>query len=461
MRKSKSFLIRWLVIIGDVLLINGLFLLFYNGFEIDIDTIILNKKEEILILLNFCYVVSLYFIPVRLSERVLFVEEVVKRASSFVFLHLFLFLVCLFLFSFKIHVFFAFFYASFFVCFNLWRFSARQCLKLYRSSGRNFQRVIIVGAGKNGLELYEEMKMQEFYGYKVIGIFDDNVFLKESLPEYLGLVSEVESFCLENDVDEIYCTLPSSQDEKIVRLLNFSEKNMIRFYLVPEYYRYLKRKLTLSNINSLPIIALRDEPLQYWHNRFFKRIFDIVFSVTVLITIYPVLHFVLALLIKISSSGPVIFKQQRTGLYGKNFYCYKFRSMSVNACSDEKQAEKGDERTTKIGEFIRKTNLDEFPQFYNVLKGDMSIVGPRPHMLKHTEMYSELIDKYMVRHLVKPGITGWAQVTGYRGETKTVVQMTERVKRDVWYIENCSFLLDAKIILLTVIKMFQGDKNAY
>jgi putative colanic acid biosynthesis UDP-glucose lipid carrier transferase len=180
-----------------------------------------------------------------------------------------------------------------------------------------------------------------------------------------------------------------------------------------------------------------------------------------MVTIYPIIYIIFGLLIKLSSPGPVIFKQLRTGLYGKEFYCWKFRSMRVNDAADEKQAQKNDPRKTRIGEFLRKTNLDEMPQFYNVLIGDMSVVGPRPHMLRHTEIYSMMIDKYMVRHLVKPGITGWAQVNGYRGETKNTEQMEGRVKRDVWYIENWSFLLDLKIVIVTVINMFKGEKNAY
>ncbi len=463
MGKGKGFLIKWLVVIGDILMMNVLFFLICFCLVKPIDPEMINKKSELFLLLNACYFFALYFIPVKISERTLFVEEIVKRASSLVLLHLLMFVACLLLFSFHIrHVeSIIVFYAVFFVLFNLWRIIFRQSLKAYRSSGHNFQRVVIVGAGKNGLELYEEMSQQEFYGYKVMGVFDDNRSLKKQIPQYKGALSGVEQFCIENLVDEIYCTLPSSQDEKITRLLNFAEKNMIRFYIVPEFYRYVKKRLTLGNIDHLPVIALRDEPLQYWHNRLLKNFFDISFSLMILLLVFPWLYLILAVFIKLSSPGPVIFKQLRTGLYGKEFYCYKFRSMAMNCDADEKQAEKDDPRTTRIGEFIRRTNLDEIPQFLNVLNGDMSVVGPRPHMLKHTEMYSKLIDKYMVRHLVKPGITGWAQVTGYRGETKNVQQMEERVKRDVWYIENYSLLLDAKIVYRTIINMFKGDSNAY
>ncbi|MDR1437273.1 MAG: exopolysaccharide biosynthesis polyprenyl glycosylphosphotransferase, partial [Candidatus Symbiothrix sp.] len=291
--------------------------------------------------------------------------------------------------------------------------------------------------------------------------FDDNLLLKNTLPNYLGMTHEIEDFIAKNSVDEIYCTLPNSRDEKIMRIFNFAEKNMIRFYIIPEFSRYVKRRLTLESIESLPVMAVRNEPLQALHNQVIKRIFDVLFSLSFLVTLFPFIYILLSILIKLSSRGPVIFKQTRTGIYGKNFNCYKFRSMVMNDQADKKQAEKDDSRITRLGQFLRRFNLDELPQFYNVLKGDMSVVGPRPHMLKHTRLYSAIIDKYMVRHLVKPGITGWAQVNGYRGETKTVEQMEGRVRNDVWYLENWTFLLDLKIIIVTVFNMFKGEQNAY
>ena len=236
---------------------------------------------------------------------------------------------------------------------------------------------------------------------------------------------------------------------------------MIRFYIVPELYHDVKKSMVMEVMESIPLLTIRREPLQSLYNRFLKRAFDIVFSLGVLLTIFPILYIVVGTLIKLSSPGPILFRQKRTGLYGRDFECYKFRTMRVNAEADTRQAVKDDPRKTRIGDFLRRTSLDEFPQFINVLLGDMSVVGPRPHMLRHTEQYSALIDKYMVRHLVKPGITGWAQVTGYRGETRTLEQMEGRVKRDVWYIENWSFFLDLKIIVVTLLNVFHGEQNAY
>lgn len=184
-------------------------------------------------------------------------------------------------------------------------------------------------------------------------------------------------------------------------------------------------------------------------------------SMVVLCTFFPIICLIVGLIIKLTSPGPIFFVQKRTGKDGKDFNCYKFRSMKVNKEADEKQATANDPRKTPFGNFIRNTSIDEIPQFINVLLGDMSLIGPRPHMVKHTEMYSELIDNYMDRHAVKPGITGWAQVTGLRGETKELSSMENRVKADIWYIKNWSFLLDMKILVKTFLTILLGDKNAY
>ncbi len=463
--RGYGFLIKWLVLLGDIVVINLVFFLMYYWTK-SYDLEELNSKLKVIVLLlNFCYLLTLYFVPIKIDNPVLYTDKVIQRSLSLVALHGIIFITSLTLIDLKITEFpvkfLILFYTCLFFVFPFWRTIARETLKRYRSFGRNYKRVIIIGAGKNGMDLYAEMKKDLSYGYYILGFFDDNILLKNTLPNYLGMTHAVEDYVLENKVDEIYCTLPNSQDEKIVRILNFSEKNMVRFYIVPEFYRYLKKKMILESIESLPVMMVREEPLQYIYNRTIKRSFDVAFSFLFLITVFPVCFVIFGILIKLSSPGPVIFKQLRTGIYGKDFYCYKFRSMKVNDDSDEKQAEKNDPRKTRIGEFLRKTNLDEIPQFFNALKGDMSVVGPRPHMLKHTELYSMLIDKYMVRHLIKPGITGWAQVNGYRGETKTVDQMERRVKMDVWYLENWTFLLDLKIVVVTVINMFKGEKNAY
>lgn len=210
------------------------------------------------------------------------------------------------------------------------------------------------------------------------------------------------------------------------------------------------------------LLTSRKEPLNNINNALLKRAFDLICSSLFLFTLFPVIYVIVAIIIKRQSPGPVIFKQERSGLNGKVFTCYKFRSMHVNKDADLVQATLNDPRKFKFGDFMRKTNIDELPQFINVWLGDMSMVGPRPHMLKHTEQYSQLIKEYMVRHWVKPGITGWAQIMGLRGETKELKQMEDRVKADIWYVENWNFWLDVKIIWKTVWNMItRNEKNAY
>jgi len=460
-----GFLIKWLIILCDLLLINLLFFLVYKWSKVYNAEYQNINWRYIYLLLNISYIFAVYFVPVRIYQPVMFTDKVIQRSLSLVALHAIIFTACLFFLNLENDAlplyFIGYYYFLLFVIFTTWRVLARESLKFYRRTGRNYKRVVIVGAGKNGMNLFAEMKKEMAYGYNIYGFFDDNILLKRTLPNYLGMTYEVEDFVLENNIDEIYCTLPNSQDEKIIRMLNFAEKHMIRFYIVPEFSRYVKKRLDLDIIESIPIMAVRSEPLQSIHNQIIKRIFDVIFSFFFLIILFPIFYIVFGILIKLSSSGSVIFKQKRTGIYGKSFDCYKFRSMKQNEDADEKQAEKDDPRITKIGQFLRRSNLDEIPQFYNVLRGDMSVIGPRPHMLKHTELYSSFIDKYMVRHLIKPGITGWAQVNGYRGETKTTEQMEGRVRYDVWYLENWSFILDMKILIITILNMFKGEKNAY
>ena len=461
--KKHGYLLQWLIGVGDLIVLNLLFVAVCHLLPPVYTEAISYNVREVLLLLNFCYFFSLYFVPLRLHLAVVFIDKIVQRAFGLVTVMMLLFATCLIFLNVGdvLATFLLVYYGCTIVVFSLWRVVVRLSLKLYRRKGYNFKKVVIVGAGKNGMELYQVMKDDLSYGFNVMGFFDDNESLRRVLPNYLGKTDEVEDYVERNDVDEIYCTLPGTNGGKIARLLNFSEKRMIRFYIVPELYHDVKKSMVMEVMESIPLLTIRREPLQSLYNRFLKRAFDIVFSLGVLLTIFPILYIVVGTLIKLSSPGPILFRQKRTGLYGHDFECYKFRTMRVNAEADTRQAVKDDPRKTRIGDFLRRTSLDEFPQFINVLLGDMSVVGPRPHMLRHTEQYSALIDKYMVRHLVKPGITGWAQVTGYRGETRTLEQMEGRVKRDVWYIENWSFFLDLKIIVVTLLNVFHGEQNAY
>jgi exopolysaccharide biosynthesis polyprenyl glycosylphosphotransferase len=235
----------------------------------------------------------------------------------------------------------------------------------------------------------------------------------------------------------------------------------LKIKLLPDIKGLVFDDLELEFYSNLPIISFRKEPLQNELNAATKRIFDVVFASFVLLGICSWLFPLIAILIKLDSRGPIFFKQQRSGRAGKDFLCFKFRTMVVNPEADTRQATKNDDRITRLGRFLRESNIDELPQFINVLLGDMSVVGPRPHMLKHTQEYSKTISNYMLRHLIKPGVTGLAQAKGYRGQTDDNYSMKNRVRVDILYIERWTFLLDLKVIGLTVKNMFKGEDNAY
>ncbi len=344
----------------------------------------------------------------------------------------------------------------------LGRLFSRSLIKNLRRKGIDNNVVVYVGAGHNLAYLYDCMMSDLSIGYKVLGYFEDqpSTHLPQKL-ERLGTVDQVIDWLSNNYVDSLYCNLPSSRSDEIIQIINYCDKHFIHFYSVPNVRNYIHRAMEVEMIEDMPVLTLRKEPLQLWYNRMFKRAFDILVSFIFIVGFFWWIYIIVAIITKITMPGPVLFKQKRNGLLGEEFTCLKFRSMKVNADADKVQATKDDPRKTKWGNIMRKTNIDELPQFLNVLMGDMSIVGPRPHMLLHTEEYSALIDKYMVRHWVKPGITGWAQVTGARGETHELWQMEERIKKDIWYIENWSPYLDIKIMIKTVTNVFKGDKQAY
>lgn len=335
----------------------------------------------------------------------------------------------------------------------------REIMKYFRRRGYNYVKVVIIGTGSTAAKLVDNLEENTSYGYRITGFFSPYK-PADFQGNYRGTIDQLEDYVREYGVDEIYYTLSGEDRESLSKVLKISEDNMIKFYYVPQINRYFDRIFNLTAVGTTPLLATHPTALSIWYNRMLKRGFDILFSSTFLI-FSPIIFIPVAIAIKISSPGPVFFKQKRTGYHGKEFTCYKFRTMKVNKDSDRLQATKNDPRKTRLGELLRKTSIDELPQFFNVFKGDMSVVGPRPHMLKHTEQYTELIDQYMVRHIVPPGITGWAQVTGFRGETKELWQMQGRVERDVWYIEHWTFLLDLKIIAKTVINAVSGEKNAF
>lgn len=342
------------------------------------------------------------------------------------------------------------------------RFMAREILKHLRSKGKNTRTVVFLGAGHNLAYLYQIMMGELSTGYRVLGYFADadSKHLPDGITR-LGNVKDVFAWLEHNHVDQIYCNLPSSRSVEIVNVINFCERHFVRFFSVPNVRNYVHRHMAVKMMDDMPVLTIRQEPLSKLSNRVLKRSFDILVSGLFIVTCFWWICGIVAIITKITMPGPLFFRQKRNGLLGEEFTCLKFRSMKVNADADKLQATKDDPRKTKWGNIMRKTSIDELPQFLNVLMGSMSVVGPRPHMVKHTEEYSALIDKYMVRHWVKPGITGWAQVRGARGETQELWQMEDRIKKDVWYVENWTIWLDVRIMYLTVRNALLGDKQAY
>lgn len=346
-----------------------------------------------------------------------------------------------------------------FVFLLCWRTVVFFALKQAYKSAKRKHKIVIVGVSVNSIHLKEFIDTRPQYGINVLGFFSEKQNDKVNV---IGGYDDVMSYCLNNKVSEIICSMDKVSKEYLSALIDFAENNLIIIRVIPDSSGVFGRNFVTTFLEYIPLLALRKNPFDEVSNKLTKRIFDIVFSLCVIVFILSWLFPLIALLILIDSRGPVLFAQERTGLLNKSFKCLKFRTMVVNTSANTAQAQRNDPRVTRIGAFLRKTSLDELPQFFNVLWGTMSVVGPRPHMLKHTEEYSQLVDKYMLRHLVKPGITGLSQVMGYRGETQhDLYLMKMRVRMDRFYIENWSFYLDLKVVYATVFSIFGSTKNVY
>lgn len=347
---------------------------------------------------------------------------------------------------------------------TLWHCLAMKCIRTLRRLGHNTRKVVIVGNDADIKLLCDELNEGDgLTGYRIIGIFSDSMPDDLNL-RHLGKVDDFFSWPNIQDTEEVFCALDSYQNKnKIAKVVRTCNDHMISLCFVPSMEAYPKRHMNLQKFGALTVMHFREEPLNSVVSKFLKRTFDIIMSGTFLCTAFPfAVAFVWAGNKLTGSSGPLFFRQVRTGYNGKGFRIYKFRSMKVNADADKLQATKDDPRKTPFGDFLRKSSIDELPQFINVFKGEMSIIGPRPHMEYHTEIYSSIIADYMVRHLAKPGITGWAQINGCRGETKTEQEMADRVKHDIWYIEHWSPSLDIRIFFRTISQVFlHQDRQAY
>ncbi|MDX2246605.1 MAG: undecaprenyl-phosphate glucose phosphotransferase [Bacteroidia bacterium] len=333
--------------------------------------------------------------------------------------------------------------------------------RYYNSMTYNIRKIALVGPENSITELYNFFDSKNTTVYRFLDQIDETIGPDEKEALIRETIEDLKSFCLRESVNEIYISLPLTSEDLIEELSDFADDNFVYFRIVTDFNVLRRKQVNVDFFGHIPILSLRQEPLKALINRVMKRGFDIAFSLAVILFIFPIILPIVAILIKLESRGPVFFRQFRSGKNNREFLCYKFRTMTVNTDSDNKQATKNDARITKVGAFLRKSSLDEFPQFINVLKGDMSVVGPRPHMLKHTDEYSQIINKYLFRHFITPGITGHAQVNGFRGETTDPRMMEKRVEYDTWYIENWSLMLDIKIVFLTVWNAIRGEENAY
>lgn len=474
-------IIKWIVMIGDFVLLNAIILVFafwhwrmevWEKGQIEI-YILVNNIALMLSMLQFSTIIHL---------RVVGAGDILRRMVGLTCMQAVLTYLLLKVFAYDLPIGWLIFeIGTLFVTFLLFkRLFERWFIKLYRQAGRNTRSVTLVGSDPELIGIFRKLRDDATLGYNILGYYGEdslgdvaNEVERESdkLPGQtrgvLVRLGSFEDFLAGLDhpeqlklADELYLCISRKERNLIRRISKMCDSHVTRFFYVPVSVESIGLNLKREFLDDIEIFTTYENPLQNSVNRFLKRTFDIVLSLVFLIPTALLFPFIW-LIIKIQSPGPIFFKQLRTGLDGKNFYCYKFRSMHVNKDADKVQATKDDPRKYPFGNFMRKVNIDELPQFINVLKGDMSIVGPRPHMLAHTEQYSALIDKYMVRHFVKPGVTGWAQVTGYRGETKELWQMEGRVKRDIWYMEHWSIWLDIRIIWLTIKTFFIHDEHAY
>lgn len=449
---------------SDLLLVNGIFFLTsqiltasknYNALPVN--------SKEVLTQFNLVWLISSSLFQIYNKSNVNKLEEIFRRTWKSLFIHLVLVILSLVLLKSSdiSRTFLVLFYSLLVISFLASRFSCTLIELLFIKHYKMTTSVAVLGSNKMGFKLatfFEDNKQQ--YSFKGFLNENDSLFVDPEgnlLPDTCQQIRKAA----ENEISEVYVSLTADRMAEAGMLLKEAERQCIRLMLVPDFTESVTSPFKMSFMGDFPIISLRTEPLENIDNRFKKRLFDIVVSLCVIFFVLSWLFPIVALIIKLQSKGPVLFKQKRTGKYNKSFYCLKFRSMKVNADSDMLQASQNDERVTTFGKYLRRNSIDELPQFFNVLVGSMSVIGPRPHMLKHTLEYRALIDQYMVRHHLKAGITGWAQINGYRGETNTVSLMGKRVEHDIWYLEHWSLMLDLKILFVTIIQFLKPNGSVY
>lgn len=463
MHNKFKYYLQGLLILFDFFTLNIIFVIVLYFFDNKFTFYYSSPYLIFLLFLNVCWAFITFLIGGYSNNVILVFEKYIKRTTQVYFL--WITLVFIFLFLTKQVTFSRLFILTSLISFGFFLFINRLSyfgIKKYVKNKSNLlTKVLIIGindAAKKLAKYFEE----EGVHTQLLGFIEDNKNVKE-LTNYpvIAQFDNMIQVATDLHVQEIFSTIAPEQNKYIYKLMQEAEKKCMRFKIVPNLSLFFKRPVLIDYIRDMPILSVRNDPMEDLGNRAKKRALDIIFSSIVIFFILTWLVPLLGILIIIESRGPIFFAQLRTGRNDKPFFCLKFRSMRVNKASEHIQATKNDSRVTKIGSFIRKTSLDEFPQFLNVFLGDMSIVGPRPHMVKHTSDFSKMIKHYMVRQFLKPGITGWAQINSFRGEITHPDQLKLRIQSDLWYLENWSIWLDLRIIFLTIYQVFVGDKNAY
>lgn len=455
---QSNSVIKWGVFLGDFVILNILLSL-YVAFLPAWDSWNDEKIRVFFLICNVALLLGQYKFSSVIHERLVGADSILRRTFLLVLTQTLLSYILLRVFHFIAQIGWRLlaFGVMFFAVLIVVRFVERWIIKYYREAGQNTRYITLVGNDTEIEKLKEKLLGSPTFGYRIAGYYGD---LDEpqragSVDDFIACLDKPEKLKLG---DELYLCVPRKDREVIGKTIRLCDRRVIKFFYVPMSEECVQLEPFMMDDQEL--YAAYVTPLDDSLNKLLKRVFDIV--VAVLALMFTALLFpIVFLLMKLQSPGPLLFKQKRTGLDGEEFVCYKFRSMHVNNDADRVQATKDDPRKYPFGDFMRKTNIDELPQFWNVLCGDMSVVGPRPHMLAHTEQYSALIAKYMVRHFVKPGVTGWAQVTGFRGETKELWQMEGRVERDIWYMRHWSLWLDLRIVWMTAKTVFVRDEQAY
>ncbi len=452
--------IPFISVIGDFLILNFFFnfaFCYLGGFK----SACLNTTA----LFFFIYINIAWLVSLNVFKDYRIDRQAYKKSILFTYIKAIVFFFFLFLLFFQIFTFD--YYARddikvLFVLFStsllFWQFFLYFFLRLYRKAGYNYKNVVIVGYNDIANELKDYFIDNPWTGYHFKGFF---TYKESNKKDIVGTYADLENYIANSEIDEIYILTSDTHTSIYKTISSITSKYPVEIRLVPDLSQFSFMSIKLVDYDLLPIIKIQQGPLNFWYNRSIKRIFDIILSVLNIMLVLSWLIPLLWIVNLFSNGGSVFFIQRRSGLDNHSFKLIKFRTMKKNRDADSKQAIENDKRITKLGRFLRKTSLDEMPQFLNVLIGEMSVVGPRPHMLNHTEEYKALVKKFMIRHSVKPGITGYAQVRGFRGEIKITGDIKSRIKLDISYIENWTLWLDIKIILLTMVQFLMGSRKAY